>query len=231
VKRFYESVGVVACATGFGIALDGKPILTPRKAPLALPTQALADAVAAEWEAQIDEIQPHTMALVKLANTALDRVASRRNEVIQTLAGYGDSDVVCYHADEPAELVGRQEAHWHPLRDWICRRHGVGLTATSGIVHAAQQASALAKLGQLVAAYDDFALTALSELTTISGSIVIALALGEGEIDAEAAWTAAFVDELHQAELWGEDEAAAERRRRLRADFEEALRFLELLRA
>jgi chaperone required for assembly of F1-ATPase len=231
VKRFYQTVGVVACATGFGVALDGKPILTPRKAPLALPTQALAEAVAAEWEAQLEEIRPDTMVLLKLANTALDRVASGRDEVIRTLAGYGDSDVVCYHADEPAELVGRQEARWQPLRDWIRRRHGVELSATSGIVHTAQQAGALAKLGRLVAAYDDFALAALAELTTISGSIVIALALGEGEVDAETAWAAAFVDELHQAERWGEDEEATERRQRLRAELEVALRFLELSRA
>ncbi|MDP6708138.1 MAG: ATP12 family protein [Alphaproteobacteria bacterium] len=229
MKRFYETVDVVAAEPGFQVRLDDKPILTPGKAALVLPTRVLADAIAAEWSAQADDIRPETMPFLKLANTALDRVAPRRRDVVKGLAGYGESDLVCYLAEEPAGLVRRQEELWRPLRAWIHESHGVDLASSSGIVHVAQDSTALAKLHDLVEAHGDFALTVLAEFVTITGSIVIALALAEGAIDLEAAWAAAFVDELHQAERWGHDEAAAERRQRLKQELAEALGFLELL--
>lgn len=231
MRRFYEAVSAVRRGPGYGIELDGRPVRTPKKAILTLPTSALAEVVVQEWESQEGEIDLSAMPLCKLANTAIDRVAPMRDQVLESVAAYGASDFVCYYAVEPTELIQQQTKHWRPLRKWLDETFEIELVATSGIVQVEQDRSALERLLALVSEYDDLALTALHEFTTITGSVVIGLALSKGQIDRDAAWAAAMVDEIYQAELWGEDEEAKARRDRLYAEFSDALRFLELLRA
>lgn len=228
MKRFYKQVAVVAADDGFGVTLDDRPLRTPLKALLRLPTEALARAVADEWAAQGEKIRPAEMAQTKLATTAIDRVRPARLDVIGNVADYGGSDLICYHAEGDDRLYEKQDRLWRPFRDWLGQRHGVWLEAGSGIQHVTQAPEGQAKLHALVAARDDLALTALSDLVTITGSLAIGLALVERAFDLATGWHAAFVDELHQAETWGEDAEAGARRARLRTELAEALRFLDL---
>ncbi len=229
MKRFYKEVSAAPAEGGFVIRLDGRPVRTPKKAELKLPTEALAEAVAAEWRAQGERIEPASMPLCRLANTAIDWVRPERKQVCALIAGYGETDLVCYPAPEPEELAARQAAAWRPLLDWATRRYDARLRATRSLQPAPQDAAALAALRQAVDRYDDMRLMALHDLVTISCSLVIGLALAEGEIDLEQGWAAAQADELFQAERWGEDEEAASRRARLKGELAAALRFLELL--
>lgn len=231
MKRFYKAVRVVTVDTAHTVELDGRPVRTPKKALLSLPNRALAEAVAAEWEAQEVHIRPADMPQTRLATTAIDRVAPERAHVIATVAGYGACDLICYHVQGNEALLQRQLRYWRPLFAWIEARHGVRLASGSGVIPIAQAPETLARLRRLVEAHDDLPLTALHDFTTISGSLVIGLALSESEIDVETAWRAGFVDELYQAELWGEDAEAAARRARLKTELLEARRFLDLLRA
>lgn len=228
MKRFYKHVAVEPLDGGFGVMLDGRPVRTPLKAPLRLPTEVLARAVADEWAAQGSEIRPAEMAQTKLATTAIDRVRPARVEVIANIAAYGGSDLICYYAEGDDRLYEKQVRLWQPFRDWLARRHGVRLEAGSGILHVPQSPEGQAKLYALVAARDDLALTGLGDLVTITGSLAIGLALAECAFDLETGWRAAFVDELHQVETWGEDAEAEAKRARLRAELAEALRFLDL---
>lgn len=231
MKRFYKQAAWAPGANGgFAILLDGRPVRTPKRAELALPTQALAQAVAAEWAAQGERIVPASMPLARLANTAIDWVAPERERIRELVAGYGETDLICYLAPEPEELAARQAALWRPLVDWASRRYDAHLRTTRAIVPAPQDAQALAALRRAVDAHDDMALMALHDLVTIGGSLVLGLALAEGEIDLEGGWKAALAEELFQAERWGEDEEAALRRARLKGEMAAALRFLELLR-
>ena len=229
MKRFYNAVAIAAKDGDYTVELDGRSVRTPKKALLTLPNKALAEAVAGEWQAQGERIRPQEMPQTKLATTAIDRVAPERAHVIATVAGYDASDLVCYHVWGNYALLARQRQLWQPLRARIEARHGVRLASGSGVVPVAQAPETLARLRRLVEAYDDLGLTALHDFTTITGSLVIGLALAEGEIDLETAWQAGFVDELFQAELWGEDAEAADRRARLKADLAAARRFLDLL--
>jgi chaperone required for assembly of F1-ATPase len=231
MKRFYRTVAAAPGAGGHAILLDGKPVRTPDKAPLALPTAALAERVAAEWAAQEKDIQPETMPLTQLANTAIDRLPARREAVVAEIAGYAGTDLVCYRADRPVELAARQAAAWQPLLDWLEARHAARLAVVDGLLPAAQPDAAIAAVQAAVAAHDDFALAALHLATGAAGSVVIALALAEGEIDPEAAFAAAHVDELFQVERWGEDAEAAGRRDRILADLRAAADFIVLCRA
>ena len=230
MKKFYKAARAVADGDGFQIALDGRMARTPRKAPLRLPARALAEAIADEWQAQGGSVDPLTMPLTRLVNSCIDTVTTQREAVIQTISAYGGNDLVCYRADTPPELVAAQHAHWQPLVTWAERRHDAVLTVTSGITHVEQPAAALASLRAAVAAFDDYRLAALHDLTTITGSLVIGLAVADGEIEVDRAWVAAQVDEAHQAARWGEDKEAAARRDRLKAEFDQAKRFLDLLR-
>ena len=228
MKRVYKTVSVAALDDGYHVLLDGRPLRTPSKALLHLPSQALAEAVAAEWEAQGEEIRPAEMGQTRLATTAIDRVRPAREEVVANVAGYGASDLVCYHVEDDEALLAKQRRLWQPFRDWLQERHGVALATGSGILHLAQAPENEEKLRALVAAHDDMGLTALADLVTITGSLAIGLALAERAFALEAGWQAAFVDELHQAETWGEDAEAAARRTKLKAELAEALRFLDL---
>lgn len=226
MKRFWRDVTIA----GDQIQLDGKPVRTPGRAPLALPTPALAQAVSEEWLAVDETIDPRAMPLTGLSNAAIDRIAPGRANFAADLARYGESDLLCYRADSPAELVARQAAAWDPLLCWASNRFGIEFVVTAGIVHRAQPPGTLVALRQVLDTMDAFTLAALSPIVTVSGSLVAALALAERAADPEQVWLAARLDEEWQAEQWGEDElalAAAQTRRR---DFEAGVRMLALLR-
>lgn len=230
MRRFYRKVAVTEADGGFAVTLDGKPIRTPRQLAFRVPHRALAEAVACEWRDQGQRVDVRAMALTRFSNTAIDRVADQRAEVIREITAYGGTDLVCYRAEEPPELVARQSAHWDPLLDWLAEEQGVRLMARAGITPYQQTAEALAALHSVVAAFTDFPLAALHMATATSGSVVIALALAAQRIDAGQAWAAALVDELFQAERWGEDAEAVRRRETVRADLEAAERFFALCR-
>ena len=211
------------------IRLDDRPLRTPARAALVLPTPALARAVADEWRAVETIVDPRAMPLTGLANAAIDRVAVDRAGFAAPIAAYAESDLLCYRADAPAELVVREAACWDPSLIWAAGRYGVEFATTSGIVHVPQPPATIARLAQAVAAFDPFRLAALSPLTTLSGSLVLALALIEDAIDTDGAWTAAEVDASWQAERWGEDSLATAAREDKRAAFTAAARFLSLL--
>jgi chaperone required for assembly of F1-ATPase len=229
MKRVYTNVATRPHDGGWGVALDGRPMRTPGKNPLVLPGEALAAAIAAEWEAQREEIRPATMPLFRLAATAIDRTARERDLVVDVTANYANTDLVCYRAERPPSLAARQHAVWQPLIDWASLRYDAALAVTSGIVPARQPPATLGAFGAIVAAQDEFRLTALHTLTASCGSLVIALALLEGRLDADSAFAASQLDETFQIEAWGEDSEAAARRRNIAADIAAAARFLKLL--
>lgn len=226
MKRFWKDVTV---EPGNVLALDTRPVRTPAKAPLALPTARLAEAVAAEWRAVGETLDPRAMQLTGLANAAIDKIAAEPAVFARTLAAYGESDLLCYRAAEPAPLAERQAAHWDPLLAWARGRYDVHFETVTGIMHRPQPAATIARLGDAVAALDPFRLAGLFPLVTVSGSLVIALAVLEGAVTPEAAWAASRVDEDWQEELWGEDPLAVTARDAHRADFDAGARFLALL--
>ncbi len=226
MKRFYAR----ATATDDGaILLDGKPVRTPGRNALALPTPALADAVADEWNAQGGKVDPRSMPLTGLANAAIDRIAPACEMFADGLAAYGESDLLCYRAAQPEALVARETAAWDPILAWARQRYDVDFAVTAGIVHAAQPPQTLRRLGDAVRAHGAFALAGLSPLVTVGGSLLVALALAEDAIDLEAAWQAATLDEQWQIEKWGDDVEAVKALESRRADFEAGYRFLKLL--
>ncbi|KKC26135.1 ATP12 family chaperone protein [Sphingomonas sp. SRS2] len=229
MKRFYKTVSVEQLDGGHAIRLDGRAIRTPARAELVLPTSALGLSVAAEWDAQEENIDPRSMPLTGLANAAIDRVAPDPAAFAATLAAYGETDLVCYRADHPAELVGHQAEVWDPLIDWAQQRYDIEFEIIHGVMHQPQPPETIARLAAAVHGYDSFQLAALQPLVTISGSLVITLALAEGEIDGRAAFDAAHLDELWQVEQWGEDELATQARLYRSDDFRSAARLLALL--
>jgi chaperone required for assembly of F1-ATPase len=230
MRRFYKEASTgPAEAGGFVVRLDGRPVMTPARRQLELPSPALADAVAAEWNAQEAKVDPRSMPLTGLANAAIDRVAPDKDAFARSLAKYGEGDLLCYRAEGPDQLVRRQAEAWDPLLIWARRRFDVDFTLVEGIIHRPQPAETVDRLARAVAARDPFPLAALSPLVTISGSLIVALALAEGAIDVEQAWAAANVDEAWQSEQWGEDALATAALEARRLEFEAARRFLELL--
>lgn len=225
MRRFWKDVRV----EGREIALDGKPVRTPGRVPLALATPALAEAVADEWRAVGETLDPRAMPLTGLANAAIDRIAPDTAAFAAGLAAYGESDLLYYRAEMPEPLVTRQRAAWDPLLDWARQRYDVHFETTTGVMHRAQPHATVARLGEAVAALDAFHLAGLSPLVTVSGSLVGALALLEGAADADTVWRAAHVDEEWQAEQWGHDDLAIGAREARRADFHAGARFLSLL--
>lgn len=230
-KRFWTAATAEAETGGaFTVRLDGRPVKTPAKAPLRLPTLALAQGIAAEWNAQHGAVRPETMPLTRAANSAIDKVAPLRAEVIAELAGYGASDLLCYRATGPQDLIDRQAAEWGPLVDWAATALQAPLTVTQGVIPVPQPPASLAALQERVAALSDFGLAGLHDLVAISGSLVLALAVTEGRLTAEQAFALSRLDNDWQAAQWGtdEDEAATEALRR--AAFLQADRFLGLCR-
>ncbi|HEX8383432.1 MAG TPA: ATP12 family protein [Sphingomonas sp.] len=228
MKRFWTEVTIGADRV---VALDGRPVRTPGRVPLALPTDALAEAVAGEWRAVGETVDPRAMPLTGLANAAIDRVAPDPAPFAAGLARYGESDLLCYRAPAPAPLVGRQAAAWDPPLDWARGRYDVHLAVATGVMHVAQPPLAIARLGEAVAARDPWTLAALSPIVTITGSLVLALALAEEAMTAAAVWSASTVDEDWQMELWGEDPLATQARAVRRDDYDAGVRFLEAVRA
>jgi chaperone required for assembly of F1-ATPase len=235
MKRFYRDVTVAPVASedgagkGFHILLDGRRVKTPIARDLAVPSRPLAEAVAAEWAAQSEKILPASMPMTQLAFTAIDRIAPHQAEVADRIARYGDTDLLCYRAAAPADLVQRQADDWDPLLAWAAADLGGTLVVTDGIVPIDQPAAARAALAQAVAGLDAYRLTALAAVVQAAGSLVIGLALVRGRLDAAAAVAASQLDETYQIEKWGADKESLDRLGALRTEIAQAETFLGLL--
>ncbi len=227
-RRFWTGASVVPVEGGFTVHLDARPVRTPLKAPLILPTRELAEAVAAEWQAQEGRVDPETMPFTRTANSAIDKVAARQGEVAAMLAEYGATDLLCYRAEGPADLVARQSAGWDPILDWAAEALGARLHVTTGVMHVGQPPESLASLHRRIDALSHFQLSAFHDLVAISGSLVLAFAVTQGRLTAEEAWTLSRIDEDWQISLWGEDEEAAEVAAHKRSAFLQADRFYGL---
>ena len=229
-KRFYETAAPQKVAEGYVLALDGRPAYTPGKSPLAVRSQALAQAIADEWNAQREFIDPTSMPLTRLVNTALDGVARRMADVATETARYAGSDLLCYRAGDPQRLVARQSQLWDPILAWAHDSLGARFVLSEGIIYAEQPQPALESIRKAVDAFEDpLALAALATMTSLMGSVLLALAVAHGRLLPEQAWAAAHVDEDFQMEVWGGDEEAAERRARRWADMRAAADLLSLL--
>jgi chaperone required for assembly of F1-ATPase len=227
--RFYDKAAVATVPDGYTVLLDGRPVRTPGKRALAVPTMALAEAIADEWRRQGHRIDPASMSQTRLANSVIDAVVQRMAEVRADALKYAGTDLICYRAEHPVELVALQRAHWDPILAWAWQALGAAFLTAGGIAHRAQPQSALDAVGRRLDALDAFRLAAVHELTTLSGSVLIALAVLDGRLASDAAWAAAHVDEDWQIRHWGEDFEAAERWRRRRRDFDAAARLIRLV--
>lgn len=226
-KRFWEQVQVTESDTGFSVELDGRSVKTPAKAGLILPTRAMAEAIAAEWQAQEDVVNPHTMPCTRSANAALDKVRIQHREVADMLTEYGDSDLLCYRAESPVELVQRQNERWNPALEWAADELGVRLQTRHGIQHQPQESEALERLGAKVRAFSAFELAAFHDLVSISGSLILGFATAAGWRDASEIWTLSRLDELWQEEQWGPDDVAQAEAEIKRQAFLHAKRFFD----
>lgn len=226
-RRFYKEVSVTE---DLGIALDGRPVKTPLKEPLRLPTRALAEAVAAEWAAQGTEINPASMILTKLANTAIDRVGGGRDRIEAEVLDYASSDLVCYRADLPPQLVERHAKAWDPVVDWARTELDAPFEVTEGVIHKAQPEAAITAHALAIKGLNDFELAGYHAIMTLTGSALIAMMLVRGATIPEAAWLAAHVDEDYQIEQWGQDAEAQARRATRYAEFMACCRFMALAR-
>ena len=229
-KRFYTSAEACPHDGRFVIELDGKPARTPGKVMLAVPNLALAEAIAEEWAAQGERISPLTMPLTRLANTTIDGVIGREDAVVADMARYAGSDLLCYRADFPDELAALQARAWDPVLDWARSELGLALRTTVGVMPVAQPDGVVEAAEGLLSGRSAFDVAALHSMTTLLGSLVLALAIDRGRLTAEEAWAAAHVDEDWQIRQWGEDWAAAERRRSRRGELEAAVKVIELCR-
>ena len=231
MKRFWKTAEAIADGPGWAIRLDGRPVRTPERALLVVPGEALARAIAAEWDAQGEEIDPGTMPMTGFANATLDRVLPALGTFRGQIAAYAESDLLCYRADGPAELIAHQQAHWDPLLDWARGAHGIDFAITAGILPVDQPARTLAALRGAVEALPPWLLAPAATLTQISGTLVGTLALLGGATEAEALFEAASLDERWQAEQRGEDAEAADRLAARRTEFLNAARYCALVRA
>ena len=227
-KRFYKDVTVEYEDGGVAIRLDGKPVRTPCKAALAVPGRALAEAIAEEWRAQGTHIDPATMPLTKLANSAIDGVTGQTDAVIDDILAHVRADLLCYRASGPDQLLAAQARHWDPVIAWAKDSLGAPLCLTEGVVHVAQPDGSIAAFKQEIAKLDTFGLAALHVMTALTGSALLALAVALGRLSPEEAWEAAHVDEDFQIGQWGEDAEAKARRAARKRDFEAAAKVLEL---
>lgn len=228
-KRFWKEAGVTEAETGYGIALDGRPVKTPAKAALVVPTRALAQSIATEWNAVAERIDPRVMPMTRSANAALDKVAHQHAEVADMLAAYGETDLLCHRATAPQELVLRQSEEWDPLLDWADLFLNARLMQTPGVIPTDQDSGALERLRARVHAQDNFALTALHDLVSLSGSLIIGLAAQDGAYAPDILWQTSRLDEAWQAELWGADDEAEQMAAIKRAAFLHAHEFFCLV--
>ena len=227
-KRFYKQAELVDAQDGVGISLDGRPILTPRRRAFVAPTRTLAEAIAAEWEAQGETIDPRNMPLTRLANGVIDAVSENPEPVAEEIAKYLGSDLLFYRAEAPAKLIDRQSQAWDPVLAWARGDFGANFKPTQGVMHVAQPPEAVEALRRAIPR-DPWRLAAVSSITTLTGSTLLALAIAQGAIDIDSAWTVAHVDEDWQMAQWGRDELALERRAYREAEFRAAASVLGLV--
>ncbi len=229
IKRFWDTARVEKCEAGFAVLLDKRPLKTPLKNPVIVPTKGFAEKIAGEWAAVESKIHKHQMPFTRFGEATLDAAASEHAEIVSNLTGYGETDLLCYRAETPVELITRQAENWDPLLDWAAHALAAPLNKTQGIMAIAQPRSSVEKLRACVEQFDLFQLTAFYDLVKISGSLVIALAVARNHIDASTGWQLSRLDDLWQIEQWGTDDEAqmlAESRQR---DFETADLALRLL--
>ena len=207
-KRFWTSAAVVDAGEGFAVELDGRRLRTPAKAELSVPTSSMAEAIAAEWMAQDDVINPLSMPVTRSANAAIDKVRHQRREVADMLAAYGDADLLCYRAESPQELVERQAEHWNPPLDWAADVLDARLAVHHGVIHQPQPPETIARLSERVHANSDFQLAAFHDLVSLSGSLILGFAATLDWREPEEIWRLSRLDELWQEEQWGPDEEA-----------------------
>lgn len=227
-KRFWKEAQVTEAEGGYTVHLDGRQVRTPAKAALVVPTRDMAAQIATEWDAQEDEVKPTTMPFTRSANAAIDKVRVQHAEVADMIADYGDSDLLCYRADSPDELVARQVAGWDPMLDWADAELGARLTVADGVMHVAQPDEAISRLRAEVHKFGAFQLTAFHDLVSLSGSLILGFAVARDRLNADQAYDLSLIDETWQAEQWGVDEEAAEQRAIKRAAFLHAKRFFDL---
>jgi chaperone required for assembly of F1-ATPase len=232
--RFYKEASVGETADGFAVLLDGRPVRTPARRPLAAPSRPLAEALAAEWQAQRDKVDPAAMPLTRLANSIIDGVAPSPQPVAAEIEQYLHSDLLFYRAAEPARLIEAQRRHWDPVLDWARETLGARFVLAEGIMHVAQPAAAIAAAAAAIPKGADITqawrLGAASVVTTLTGSGLLALALAAGRISVEEAWAATHVDEDWNEAFWGQDELAKQRRNYRFAEMQAAATVLALLR-
>lgn len=226
-KRFWTETTVVEAGQGFSVTLDGRAVKTPAKAALDVPTRALAEAIAAEWDAQEEKVDPNTMPFTRSANAAIDKVRVQHGEVADMLAAYGDSDLLCYRADAPQALVARQAAAWDPVLDWAADTLEARLQPRSGVMHVPQEAAALENLRARTHRLNDFELAAFHDLVSLSGSLILAFAATHDLHPPLALWEMSRLDELWQEEQWGQDEDAQAMMLVKQAAFLHAKRFFD----
>ncbi|TPP10956.1 ATP12 family chaperone protein [Rhizobium glycinendophyticum] len=219
-KRFYQEAAIAEAQEGFSILLDGKAVKTPAKNTLTLPTREAAELVVAEWAAQGEHINPATMPITKLANTAIDAVANSLDEVFDEIVRFAGTDLLCYRADAPKELIERQARNWDPVLTWVATAHQARFILVEGVMHQEQPVAAIAAYAKALEAYRDaFRISCLNVVTTLTGSAVLALAFAEGAFDLDTVWSLAHVDEDWTSEHWGSDEEAEARREARYAEF------------
>ena len=229
LKRFYNEATAIKVDDGFTVVLDGKPVKTPGKRNLVVPFEAIAEAIAGEWQEQGETIDVPAMAMLRLAATAIDRVAINRAEVDAVTLKFAETDLLCYRAEEPPELVARQTKSWQPLLDWADSNLQAPLVITEGIVPVVQPHEALNGLGATLTALSNFEVTAVSGIAAATGSLVLGFAVKLGRLSPKEAADVGLLDELFQMEQWGEDEITQERHAAIRQEINESARFLELL--
>jgi chaperone required for assembly of F1-ATPase len=226
MKRFYKDVSVAARDGGHAVLLDGRPVKTPGGNSLVLPTEKLAAAIAAEWRGQGKDVIPTSMPLLRLANTVIDGVAANRDEVIGAILRFGENDLICYRAHQPPELAARQKAGWDPLLAWVADKHGARMTVAEGLSHVEQPPDSLTALRLALGKFDAFTLGALHVIASITGSTVLALAVGDSFLSGPQAFALSRIDETYQVEKWGEDAEAARRAAALAHELDKAVELI-----
>lgn len=227
-KRFWKDTSLAEAEGGWQVLLDARPVRTPLKSAMVLPTREMADVVAAEWHAQEGVIDPLSMPVTRSANAAIDKVTVQHSEVAAMLAAYAETDLLCHRAEAPKELADQQNKGWNPVLDWAAETYSAPLAVVSGILPADHPDESLAIYARVVAGYRPFSLTALHDLVTLSGSLVLGLSVANGQIEPDTAWRLSRIDEDWQVSQWGEDEDAAEAAEIKRRAFLHAATFLGL---
>lgn len=230
-RKFWTDVAIDRVDEGWRVMLDGRPIRTPFRSPLHLPTEPLARMVADEWSAQEDQIRPDRMPATRRANSAIDKVIPERRGVVDVIAAYGETDLLCYRAEAPAQLVREQARAWDPVLDWAAREIGARLSVTSGVIPVDQEPGAIGRFRVELDALDPFALTAMHDLVSLTGSLVLGIAVGRDALAPDRAWQLSCLDEDWQISQWGRDDEADAAAAHKRADFLDAVKFHRAARA